>query len=116
MIVQIPGRLYYEAHITIDPVFDDRRVEAANTAKALEFRLANLIMRKHEADAETPSQDDTFMTGHSKDLEDLARRTRELCDRLQKRGYRVRRYKIEDTVLDSRAYDDFEVLRDYENT
>lgn len=102
--------LYYESHITIDPVFDARRDMAAQIASQFGFRLAKLIMRKHEADEEQPSQDDTFMTGHSQDMMDIAMRTRNCVQRLNLEGFVVRRYKIEDTVVDSRTNDIYRIL------
>lgn len=99
------AKLYYEAHVTIDPVFDDRRAVAQQIAEKHRFRLAKLIMRKREADAEQPSQDDTFMTGHGVELNDITARTRKVVEALQRLGFRVRRYKIEDTIMDSRNVD-----------
>lgn len=99
------SKLYYEAHVTIDPVFDSRREQAASTAQAYGFRLAKLIMRKKEADFETPAHDDTFMTGHGVEFEDIERRTIGLVRAIQRHGFTVRRYKIEDTIIDSRTHD-----------
>lgn len=97
--------LYYEAHVTIDPVEEWRRPEVENLAHNSGFRLAKLLMDKG-----VPSQLDTFMTGHSKDLDDIKHRT-ELTVRLLKgNGFNVRRYKIEDTLLDSRHDDVFKLL------
>jgi hypothetical protein len=101
----VKSALYYETHVTIDPVFDERREEAAKTAEAYGFRLAKLIMRKRTADAEQPSRDDTFMTGHGADWDDMTVRTIGLIKALQRRGFVIRRYKIEDTLIDSRTLD-----------
>ncbi len=103
-------KLYYESHITIDPVFDDAREMASELAKQYKFKLATLIMRKREADEEKPAEDDTFMTGHSKDYQDISARTRGLVELLQTNGYQVRRYKIEDTLVDSRSNDEWGLL------
>lgn len=92
--------LYYEAHITIDPVEDWRRNEVEGYAHNSGFKLAKLLMDKG-----VPSQLDTFMTAHSKDLEDIKHRTQLLIRVLHGCGFKVRRYKIEDTVLDSRHDD-----------
>lgn len=105
------SKLYYEAHITIDPVFDERREQARKTAEAYGFRLAKLIMRKKEADAEQPSRDDTFMTGHGVEFADIERRTIGCVKAVQRHGFTVRRYKIEDTVLDSRSNDELGLLK-----
>lgn len=97
--------LYYEAHVTIDPVFDERRVHAQAIATTYAFKLAKLIMRKKSTDPEQESQDDTFMTGHSQDFDNIRMRMEALIKHLQERGFFVRRYKIEDTLMDSRTED-----------
>lgn len=102
--------LYYEAHVTIDPIFDARRDVAAEIATKFGFRLAKLIMRKREADAELPAQDDTFMTANSTDVTSIQSMTRRCVRELQAAGFVVRRYKIEDTILDSRHNDELGLL------
>lgn len=97
--------LYFEAHVTIEPVFDDRRSLAADLAKGYGYKLADLLMKKRYADTEDRSSKDTFMTAHSKSLTDIRERTKALVLALQAEGFKVWRYKIEDTVLDSRTED-----------
>jgi len=103
-------KYYYEAHITIDPVFDKEREYAEALANEYGFKLAKLIMRKREADQERPAQDDTFMTGHSLDFTDIQSRTIDLCSTLRYSGFTVRRYKVEDTLVDSRFKDEWNLL------
>jgi hypothetical protein len=105
------ARLYYEAHVTIEPVFDERRSLAAIIADQQGFRLAELLMRKRSAVTERRSDKDTFMTGHSRSLEALADRLRLLVGALQENGFKVWRYKIEDTVVDSRTADELDLLQ-----
>lgn len=105
------SKLYYEVHVTIDPVFDARREVADAIAKSHGFKLAKLIMRKKEAEGETPAQDDTFMTGHGQDYEDMVDRTTRLVKFLQHNDFVVRRYKIEDTLADSRLEDVWNLLK-----
>jgi len=104
------SKLYYEAHVTIDPVFDERREHASAIAMTYGFRLAKLIMRKQEATAEQPAKDDTFMTGHGVELSMITRRLVKLVEHLKERGFVVRRYKIEDTIMDSRQADELGLL------
>ena len=103
-------KLYYEAHVTIEPVFDANRDFAGQIAKAFKFKLADLLMRKRSEDSEERSKNDTFMTGHSTDYEDIKQRTISLVKQLQSYGYKVWRYKIEDTLVDSRSADEFGLL------
>ena len=102
--------LYLEAHVTIEPVFDDRRDRAGLIAKKHGFKLAHLLMKKERAATEQRSDKDTFMTGHSKSKKDINERTVTLVTELQHAGYVVWRYKIEDTLLDSRSEDVFGLL------
>lgn len=105
-----PVRLYLEAHITIEPVFDERRGQAARIASAHNFKLAELLMHKERKVSAERSDKDTFMTGHSRYRSDLFDRTRNLVSRLQEAGFQVWRYKIEDTLLDSRTNDVWNLL------
>lgn len=103
--------LYYESHITIEPVFDERRDMAATICKKYKFRLADLLMKKRTCDTEYRSDKDTFMTGHSQFLDDIKERTISLVENLQKEGFKVWRYKIEDTILDSKFNDSLGLLK-----
>lgn len=102
--------LYYEAHITIEPVFDERREHAAAIAKHYNFALAELLMKKRTEDTEQRSSKDTFMTGHSKSFKDLKARTIDCINHLKQDSFKVWRYKIEDTILDSRSEDVLKLL------
>jgi hypothetical protein len=101
---------YYECHVTIEPVFDDRRTAAGSIAKMHHFALAELNMQKRSQDTSERSKDDTFMTGRSYDLVDLSDRMTDLIRHLKHEGFKVWRYKIELTILDSRYDDGFDAL------
>lgn len=94
--------LYLESHVTIEPVFDYRRDDAAAIAREFKFRLAELLMKKDRDATEVRSDKDTFMTGHSKSRSDIEYRTRALVLRLKECGFTVWRYKVEDTLVDSK--------------
>jgi hypothetical protein len=99
------SKLYYEAHITIEPVFDERLDLAKRLSAPYKFRVADLLMKKRESDTEERSANDTFMTGHGKIYLDLSLRMIQLIRQLQGHGFKVWRYKIEDTIIDSRHDD-----------
>lgn len=105
-----PVKYYLEAHVTIEPVFDKHLEGAKFIAEQYGFRVADLLMKKRENDTEERSKHDTFMTGRSKYYKDLESRTMKLVEHLQKMGFKVWRYKIEDTLIDSRREDKFELL------
>ena len=94
--------LYYECHITIDPIFDGEREEAEILAKTEKFKLAKLLMQKRKEDTPEASKYDTFMTGHSATYSDLNARMVRLYNTLTQAGFKVRRYKIEKVILDER--------------
>lgn len=99
------AKLYYEAHITIDPVPEEGRGAVQELGTPWGFKLAKLLMQKGE-----PSKIDTFMTAHGRDLDDMRRRVTGMVIDLRRRGYGVRRYKVEDTVFDSRTHDELGLL------
>ena len=98
-------RHYYEAHVTIEPVFDGRREEFGRICVAHEFRAAELLMKKRKRDTATRSQHDAFATGRSISRSDIEDRMFALVQTLLENNFVVWRYKIESTLLDSR-YDD----------
>ncbi len=89
--------LYLESHVTIEPVFDQRRDEAAQIAREFKFRLAELLMKKDRDATEVRSDKDTFMTGHSKSRSDIETRTRGLVNRLKER-------RLQGVALQGRGY------------
>lgn len=101
--------LYLEAHITIDPVFDEKREAVRLLAEVCGFKLAKLVMRKDVANEEE-HRDDAFLTGHGKELDALQSRMVHLVQSLRAEGVHVRRYKIENTLMDSRIFDKLELL------
>jgi len=101
---------YYESHVTIEPVFDDRLERAKRWADVCGFKVADLLMKKREADTEERSKNDTFMTTHSKDLTDIIGRTKTFIEGLKAAGFKVWRYKIEDITMDSRINDELSLL------
>lgn len=102
--------LYYESHITIEPVFDMRLTHAAALAETHMFRIADLLMQKRKEDTAERSQFDTFMTGRHRSYAVLLQRMESLIEDLLKQGYVVWRYKIEATVIDSKHGDALNLL------
>lgn len=102
---------YYESHITIEPVFDVALENAKCLAQSKNFRVADLLMKKRAEDTPQRSAYDTFMTGHSVNRQDIIDRTKELVLLLQSAGVKVWRYKIEETICDSRNEDVYGLLR-----
>lgn len=97
--------LYYESHVTIDPVNDFHRAELQKKVEAYGFRVAKLLMQKG-----VPFDEDMFMTARSADEDDITVRTIGVVRALRAADYKVRRYKIELTVVDSKIKDTLELL------
>ncbi len=104
------SKLYYEAHVTIEPVFDERLELFRRIAQAHHFRVAELLMKKRSDDTEDRSSKDSFCTSHSKYFEVIKSNTISMVNNLKDMGFKVWRYKIEDTILDSRSHDELNLL------
>ncbi len=88
--------IYYECHITIEPVFDERLELFKTLCEPLRFKVAKLLMEKE------PSTKDSFCTAHDSNVEALIVRMRRLVESLRANGFEVYRNKIEAVVLDER--------------
>ena len=94
---------YFECHITISPVFDERLEEFSVLCKNQRFKPAKLLLQKDRLSTPERSDKDTFSTGHSKTFEDLHERMTNLLHDLKAAGFEVWRYKIEAILLDERS-------------
>lgn len=99
------NRHYYEAHVTIEPIFGKRLDEFRAVCAEFGFHVATLLMQKRKKDSPKRSKNDSFCTGRSISYSDMETRMLRLVAALQAHGFQVWRYKIESTLLDSR-YDD----------
>lgn len=93
---------YYESHITIEPVFDDKLEKFKEICTKQNFRVAKLLMQKDRNETATRSNKDSFCTGHSKDYNDILLRMNKICAELKECKYEVWRYKIEAVILDEK--------------
>lgn len=112
--IMIPAEtsdLYYEAHVTIEPVFDDRLELFAAICKRHHFRVAELLLKKRSQDTEVRSSKDSFCAGRSKHFSVIANNTQAVVKDLIDAGFDVWRYKIEDTILDSKVDDIYNILK-----
>lgn len=94
--------LYFESHITVEPVFDDKLEKLKKIAAKYEFRIAELLMKKRASDSEFRSRYDTFCTGNSKHYDQLRNRMYAFEEEAQAAGFQIWRHKIENTLLDER--------------
>ena len=89
--------LYYESHVTIEPVFDEKLERFVSLCTSRGFRVAKLLMQKGVA-----NDKDSFCTGQSKDIDELRHRMILLVDSLLDNEFTIYRYMIEAVVLDVR--------------
>jgi hypothetical protein len=101
---------YYESHITIEPIFDEKLEEAKQIAEKYGFKVASLLMQKRKEDTEQRSKYDTFMTAHGHSLLEMEASIRNVVRELLSHGFKIYRYKIEDVVMDSRNEDVLKLL------
>jgi len=95
----------YECHITIDPVSGSELDSFESMCAFYRFKVAKLLK-----DNGLPSDKDQFATGHDVDYTSLEGRMVLLCRELKMEGYVIRRYKIEEILLDSRMGDTWQLI------
>jgi hypothetical protein len=93
--------LYFECHVTLEPVDGFRLELLKEIAARYRFRVAELLMRNGQI-----SRDDAFCTSRAKNYQELIDRLRHFCLALRSESFVVYRYKIENTLLDSKCESD----------
>jgi hypothetical protein len=94
--------LYFEVHVTLDPSALDRILDLKAIAATFDFRVADLIKQNGD-----PSNRDAFTTLRSKKYIDAKIKTKAFVAMLEKSGFAIKRYKIENTIVDSNVADEF---------
>lgn len=90
----------FEAHVTIEPVFEERFDMFEAICAEYNFKPAELLLQKTRKETPMRSNKDSFCTGHGADLEKLKARLLGLVNDLKGSGFSVWRYKIEGIVID----------------
>lgn len=93
------ARLYYEAHITVKAEDDGFDLFAEST------RYADWKASQFSEDEVDDMSGMWFASYRSTDMEVIRQRTATAIRALKKLGYEVMRWKIEDTLLDSKYGD-----------
>jgi hypothetical protein len=94
--------LYYETHITIEPVFDGELDRLRQACTPYAFRTSEFLLEKRPVDTPDRSRYDAFCNGRSHAASELERRTLACRAALEAAGFRVWRHKLEATLIDSR--------------
>lgn len=94
--------LYYECHITLEPVFGDELDRLRGIVHVYGFRVADLLMKRNREATPTRSEFDTFCTTRGRNYDDIVWRAQQCLLSLKLAGFDVWRWKVEDTLLDVR--------------
>ncbi len=93
-----PNPIYYECHVTVDPLEGSRRLVFEIICKDFTFKPARLLMQKSLEESTL----DAFCTAKNADFFKLQNHMNSLLDKLNEYEFVVRRYKIEAIILDSK--------------
>lgn len=106
---------YFECHITIEPLALYNIILLRREVAQYGFRVADLYMAKREEDTEQRSKYDTFMTARNKSYFVLKQNMTACIKYLETAaGIKVWRYKIEDTICDSKIEDIYNLISNKE--
>jgi len=94
---------YYEAHVTIEPVFEERLEHLRVLSSSFGFKVADLLLQRRKTDQEQRSAKDSFCTGRSQEFEELLHRMKSMTTELERAGFQVWRQKIEAVLYDERT-------------
>lgn len=94
---------YFESHVTLEPLFGTNLEKAKEITETYGFHMADLVMKKSANETGTPNSEDSFCTGRSPIYKQLLDRTGLVCKKLTENGFKVYRYKIENTLLDTKV-------------
>lgn len=105
--------LYYECHITIEPILDAQQLfNLSALVSKYKFKVADLLMKKRGHNTLERSEYDTFVSSRDIDKEVLRNRMLDLLEELKLLNYKVWRYKIESVILDSKFDDKYGIIHD----
>jgi hypothetical protein len=100
------ARLYYEAHVTVEAVEGDGE-EAARAWQAFKLACGTLGWRasKFSEDEVDDYHGKWFISWRGEELDATMDSIRSVVDMLEKGEYKIIRWKVEDTVYDSKHGD-----------
>jgi hypothetical protein len=93
--------LYFEAHITLAPAIDaDHYNKLQQLARENCWRVSKLFLKNGDGSVGDPWHDDMFLSARSKVYRDIENSIKHMLPKLEKHGFEIRRYKIENTLTD----------------
>lgn len=97
-----PLPLYYEAHVTLEPVFDRKAEDLQEIAQRHGFRVAELLLQRRAVETATRSTKDAFTTRRGADYTILRDEAEAFAMDLTEHGLVVWRVKVEAALYDKR--------------
>ena len=94
--------IYYESHITIEPVFGKNLEQLKEIVEKHNFKVANLLIQKDREITPERSDKDTFCTAKSKNITELESNMNDLLLELTLNSFHVWRFKIEAIIVDEK--------------
>jgi hypothetical protein len=94
--------LYFEAHVTLEPVFDARLGELKALAHNYGFRVADLLLQRSREATPERSDKDAFLTARGDSFVSLMTNTGDLLGALKAAQFKIWRVKLESALLDFR--------------
>lgn len=94
--------LYFESHITIEPVYGERLEKLTKIVQEHKFRVADLLMQKRPENTAERSKYDTFCTAKDTSYQRIFTNAEKCVEKLIEAGFVVWRVKIENTLLDEK--------------
>lgn len=91
--------IYFECHVTIEPVEGERLNKFTELCEKWDFKVAKLLMQK----TLDPSKLDSFCTCKRRNFTEVHNRMNWLLADLEAHVFNVYRYKIEAIIIDHRA-------------
>jgi hypothetical protein len=105
MGINYTTKLYFECHVNFKPISPDFRDLLEKICQFHGFRLARLL------NMNMTNSIDTFCTTRGTVFKDVLDRTRFFITETKVNGFDSTRYKIENTLIDSKIRDDFGLLK-----
>jgi hypothetical protein len=103
-----PNWHYYEAHVNLGEMDTIHKVALPEVLNNLDFKTTDIVNLPIEG---LEQEDfDTIITTKSDKLEDIKNKVYLAVVGLTELGYKVNRYKIESTIIDSKFDDKWELL------
>ncbi len=103
------SRLYYEAHITLEKGAFTLTTEAEHILEKIceenDLRPSTFLLLKPE-----DPEPHAFVSCRDKSLRSICEKVRKAVRELNREGFKVKRWKVEDTVLDSNRGDELHHL------